>query len=300
MQTLLDASDTEALSLVKLTAGLPGGIGNTGGECGGITAPLIFLGLRHAHDPPRDGVPAVVEKGHDYLRRFTAFHGTALCREIRGDSRLPLRCIGVIQRAAMFCAEPVSAGTTPVLSAERRTACAHLCAHWNQRQFHCAHAVFLQLTDVLPVTQQLLDGTSAFIGGTVCSGGTCSALTAGVMALGLRLGEVERSRLRVLRMIGTMAVGGDAFTDDLNAFNKSMNRGHQLARWFSDRFGGTQCRALTQSDFATPADVERYIEGDGVGRCMTIARCVADEVRRTVRSVRGFSTYRRCSSATRR
>jgi hypothetical protein len=30
MQTLLDASDSEAEWLVKLTAGLPGGIGNTG------------------------------------------------------------------------------------------------------------------------------------------------------------------------------------------------------------------------------------------------------------------------------
>jgi hypothetical protein len=33
MQTLLDASDTEAEWLVKLTAGLPGGVGNTGAEC---------------------------------------------------------------------------------------------------------------------------------------------------------------------------------------------------------------------------------------------------------------------------
>jgi hypothetical protein len=38
MQTLLDGSDTEAQWLVEMTAGLPGGIGNTGGECGGITA----------------------------------------------------------------------------------------------------------------------------------------------------------------------------------------------------------------------------------------------------------------------
>jgi hypothetical protein len=111
------------------------------------------------------------------------------------------------------------------------------------------------------------------------------SLTAGVMALGLRLGEIERSRVRVLRMIGTMAVGGNAFADDLNAFNKIMNRGHRLARWFSDRFGSTQCRALTQCDFATTAGVARYIGGDGVGRCMTVARHVADEVRRTVTGI---------------
>lgn len=38
MQTLLDVSETEAEWLVRLTAGLPGGIGNTGAECGGVTA----------------------------------------------------------------------------------------------------------------------------------------------------------------------------------------------------------------------------------------------------------------------
>jgi hypothetical protein len=70
MQTLLDASDTEAEWLVKLTAGLPGGIGNTGAECGGVTAPLVLIGLRHARDPMHDGLPPVIDKGHDLLQRL--------------------------------------------------------------------------------------------------------------------------------------------------------------------------------------------------------------------------------------
>ncbi len=35
----------------------------------------------------------------------------------------------------------------------------------------------------------MLDATSPFIGGTVLTGMTCSALTAGVMALGVAVGE---------------------------------------------------------------------------------------------------------------
>jgi hypothetical protein len=138
MPTLLDASDADAPWLVKLTAGLPGGIGHTGGECGGVTAPLIFLGLRHAHDSLHDGLPATIEQGHEYLDRFTAREGTALCRDLRGDSRLPLRCIGVMQDAAVLSAETVSTEPKHVLSGERRAAYARLCAHWNERQFHCA------------------------------------------------------------------------------------------------------------------------------------------------------------------
>jgi len=94
----------------------------------------------------------------------------------------------------------------------------------------------------------------------------------------LRLGEIERSWLRVLRMIGTMAVGGNAFADDLNAFNISMNRGHRLARWFSNRFGSTPCRDITQCDFANPEDVERYIAGGRINGCRSIAETVAQKV----------------------
>jgi hypothetical protein len=45
MQTLLEASRVRAPWLVK-ASGLPGGIGNIGEECGGVTAPLMLLGCQ--------------------------------------------------------------------------------------------------------------------------------------------------------------------------------------------------------------------------------------------------------------
>jgi hypothetical protein len=79
-------------------------------------------------------------------------------------------------------------------------------------------------------------------------------------------------------MIGTMAVGGNAFADELNAFNPVMNLGHELAAWFKGKFGTTQCRALTGCDFASPADVRDYIATDGTARCTELARRVAARV----------------------
>jgi Putative redox-active protein (C_GCAxxG_C_C) len=67
MQTMLDVTATQAPWLVRLTAGLPGGIGNTGGECGGVTAPLLVMGLRDRRDQTVDGLPVTVDKGHDHL-----------------------------------------------------------------------------------------------------------------------------------------------------------------------------------------------------------------------------------------
>ena len=83
------------------------------------------------------------------------------------------------------------------------------------------------------------------MGGTLFLGGTCSAFTAGVMAVGLKAGEIENSRLRVIRLLAIMTVGGDAFGDHLNKFNPSMNRGYRLSRWFANEFGSTQCRKIT-------------------------------------------------------
>ena len=204
MQTLLDASEVEAQWLVKATAGLPGGIGNTGDECGGVTAPLMLLGLRHARDPLDRGVPVVVYKGHDLLQRFTACHGTALCREIRGHDRLPLRCVGVVRHAPEGYCQTLTQECGDAIPGECREAYGRLYAHFVEHGFHCAQEVLTQLRPAMPVDGALLDAASGFIGGTVLTGRTCSAFTAGVMALVAR-GAVERSRLRVLRMIGLMA-----------------------------------------------------------------------------------------------
>jgi C_GCAxxG_C_C family probable redox protein len=284
MQTLLDASDTEAEWLVKLTAGLPGGIGNTGAECGGVTAPLVLIGLRHARDAVHDGLPPVIDKGHDLLQRFAACHGTTLCREIRGTDRLPLRCVGAVRHAPELCAQTLSSDCGHVIPAAGRDAYRRLYAHFVEKKFHCAHAVMQQVRHASPVSQDVLDATSPFIGGTVLTGMTCSALTAGVMALGLALGEVERSRLRVLRMIGMMAAGGDAFADDVNKFNRTMNLGHELANWFAGAFGSTQCRSITGCDFSTTEGVNQYVDTDGVARCQVIAHQVAAEVERMIDS----------------
>ncbi len=102
------------------------------------------------------------------------------------------------------------------------------------------------------------------MGGTLFMGRTCSAFTAGVMAIGLRTGEIENSRLRVIRLLAIMTVGGDAFDDRLNKFNPSMNRGYRLSKWFANEFGSTQCQKITGCDFSDSKGVSDYVDGDGI------------------------------------
>ncbi len=292
LRTVLEASGTASPARIRLAAGLPGGIGNTGEECGGITAPLMCLGLAHAHDPLQDGLPPIVHLGHDLLRRFAACHGTLRCSEIRRPTGVPLRCIDVITRSPGRWQATECADCAGGIAGERLEAFRRLHHHLTEARFHCAHAVLDELGDCVPVDRELRDACAGFVGGTVFCGRTCSALTAGVVALGAARGEIENSHLRVARMIGLMAVGGDAFADRINAFNRLMNMGNRLARWCSERFGSTLCAALTGCDFATSAGVRRYVEGGGVSRCRDMAQAVAVEVRRVLGSTpEGRATF---------
>jgi len=278
MKSLLDASGSTARWPVMLTAALPGGIGNTGGECGGITAPLVLLGLAHGRGQTEDGLPVVVDAGRGLLARFADTQGTTQCREIRGTSRVPLRCIGVVREAAVRCAACLAAPAAGAVAPQARAEYQRLYEHWSRRGFHCADAVLGESETSPAPDEELRDAVTAFMGGTLFAGMTCSALTAGVMALGLALGEIENSHTRVARMIATMAVRGDAFADELNAFNRVMNLGHELSEWFEAEFGSTQCRALTRCDFASRSGVDEYIDRDGTADCARLARRVAERV----------------------
>jgi hypothetical protein len=283
MQTILDLGNTKEEWLVRMTAGLPGGIGNTGFECGGITAPLIQLGLEHGLSAKHDGLPTIIYAGHDYDQRFRKCNNALLCQEILGDRRVPLPCIKVVRHAPELYRQTDCKDNTEAISGETKEAFRLLYSHLSANDFHCAHAVLKHMGDTIPVTQELLNGTSGFIGGTAFKGLTCSAFTAGLMAVGLKLGEIEDSYLRVIRMLTTMIVGGNAFADHLNKFNRLMNIGHRMSKWFREEFGSTLCREVTYCEFSSLGNVQRYIEKGSVTTCKIIAEKVAKQAERIIK-----------------
>jgi Putative redox-active protein (C_GCAxxG_C_C) len=275
MQTLLDLENRKEEWMVKMTAGLPGGIGSSGFECGGITSPLIQFGLKHGLSINHDGLPTVIYAGHDYLHRFQKCNKSLLCKEILGDRRVPLPCIKVARHAPELYKQTCHKDNSDAISGETREAFPLLYSHLSANGFHCAHAVLNHLSNTIPVTQELLDGTSGFIGGTAFKGLTCSAFTAGLMAIGLKLGEIEDSYLRVTWMLVTMIAGGNALADHMNKFNRILNIGHRMSKWFKKEFGSTICCEVTKCDFSSLRDVQRYIQNGSLTTCKVIAEKVA-------------------------
>ena len=282
MQTILDVSSTEDEWLVRLSAGMPGGIGNTGCECGAVTSPLALLGIHFGLSEIANGLPVIFDKGHALCQHFLARHKTLQCKQIRGKDRFPRHCIGPVLRSPELFMDALNDNHKDCIPADRRASYARLYAHLIENEFHCAQAVLIKLGYTPGENQELFDAVSAFMGGTLFMGRTCSAFTAGVMAIGLRTGEIEDSPLRVIRLLSIMTVGGNAFDEKINRFNRSMNRGYTLSRWFTKEFGSTQCRVITNCDFSDLTGVNNYIEGDCVTRCKQIAEKVAIKVQKMI------------------
>lgn len=283
MQTILDLENSNEEWLVRVSAGLPGGIGNTGFECGGITSPVIQLGLKHGLSKKNDGLPTVIYAGHDYFQRFRKCNNSILCKEILGDRQVPLPCIKAVRHAPELYCQTKLNDNAGAISGETREAFLLMYSHLSANDFHCAHDLLKQMGDTIPVTKELLDGTSGFICGTAFNGLTCSAFTSGLMTIGIKIGEIEDSFPRVVRMLATMITGGNALADHMNKFNRLLNIGNVMSKWFRKEFGSTLCHEITQCDFSSIEDVRRYIGNDSVTTCKIIAEKVARQAEKIIK-----------------
>jgi hypothetical protein len=65
-------------------------------------------------------------------------------------------------------------------------------------------------------------------------------------------------------------LAGNAFDEEINESNRSLNRKYGLSRRFTGEFGSTQQEAITRSGSSTSMGGDSYIEGDGITKCMRI------------------------------
>jgi C_GCAxxG_C_C family probable redox protein len=278
MKTILDASSLEQEWLVKLSAGMPGGIGNTGHECGAVTSPLVLLGTRLGLQGDDHQLPALFDKGHALCQGFLGCQHTLQCKAIRGHDHFPRHCIPPVLRSAGLYMEAQNGNHADPIPPASREAYTRLYLYMKDNNFHCARVVLSHLGFEPEKDKEPFDAVSTFLGGILFKGGTCSAFTAGVMAIGLKQGEIEDSPLRVIRLLAIMTVDGNAFDDRLNKFNRSMNLGYKLSKWFTKEFGSTQCSDITQCDFSNAQGVDKYMRNGNLAGCREIAKKVADQV----------------------
>jgi hypothetical protein len=259
-----------------MVSAMGGGIGMLRNECGTATSPILFLGLLYGEQVGPDGIPKVITLGQDYLKRFAGLHGGVRCREVTPVFQNVFPCLQAMRHAPKILLAVIREDNgqgTPVPGG------AALLQAFAQQNFHCALSVLNDPGDGITVEPLHLRAARGLIGGTVLQGMTCSALSAGMLAIGIHCGQIENSYLRVPRLLFRIAAGLDFMHERYNAFNNAMNIGNRLGLWFNERFGGTECKAILGKDLSTREGVDGYIAENTIDRCREISAGVAARVR---------------------
>ena len=231
MQTILDVSSTQKEWLVKLRLACRGVSAIPDLNAGQSPHPWCCWAYTDGLREVDRGLPVIFDKGTRSAALSLICHKTLQCREIRG--RTAFR--GTVSarscaRRSSFVTLWTATGGTPFRQSKGQAM--PECTRTWLRMTSIAPRPGLHPSWLRPYRDTELFDATRLHGRTLFMGKTCSAFTAGVMAIGLRAGEIENSRLRVIRLLAIMTAGGDAFDESINKFNRSMNRGYQLSKWF--------------------------------------------------------------------
>lgn len=277
MQTLLGINDLQNDKMVLYAGGMAGGIAGPETECGGLTAPLMFLGSTNNNI---EGIPQkidLIEKAQSYFNAFTDLNGSPVCSRIRYSGGMAA------------CRKAVCGFHTPFTEAlknpsplptETKNSYSLLLKAFDENRFHCAHNVLNNLPANFPVSRDLYDSSWVFIGGIALLNRTCGALAAGVIALSSVTSEIENSYARVSRMNRMLRKSDPhALDEEINDFNRAINKSDELGSWFRNEFGSVTCRDIWGYDFSSYSDVQNFINGHCMEICSNnIAASVARQV----------------------
>lgn len=275
MQTLLEMNGIQNTGMVLYAGAMAGGIAGSDMECGGLTAPLMFLGYQNDNLSGISQKLDLINKARSYVNEFNIFNGSTICNNIRNGG-LPA-CRKVIYNFN----RPFSAALSnpDAMTDEAMGSCSLLIKAFDDNKFHCTHSVLNNLNGDFAVKKELLDSSWIFIGGIAMLNRTCGALTAGVMALGSGMSRIEKSYSRVARMNRLLRDGSnDAMNEEINNFNLAINKAEKLGQWFRNEFGHTSCRDIWGYDFSKMQDAESYVSGQCTRQCDYIAGKVAEKV----------------------
>jgi len=275
MQTLLEINGIQNNNMVLYAGAMAGGIAGSDMECGGLTAPLMFLGFQNTNFDDISNKLDLIRKAQSYVDEFNISNDSLICSRIRNKG-MPA-CRRTVYNFNKTFSKAIA--NPEEIFDEREESYSLMLKAFENNKFHCAQSVLNSLNSDFQVTEELLDSSWLFIGGIAMLNRTCGALTAGVMALSSATAKIENSYSRVARMNRLLRdESNEAMNEEINNFNLSINRGEELGRWFRDEFGHTACNDIWGYNFSKIKDAENYISGQCMKQCEYIAGKVVQKV----------------------
>lgn len=275
MQTLLEINCIYNTELVIYAGALAGGIAGPDMECGGITAPLMFMSYKNHGLILLEDKLNLIAKAQKYTEEFKHNNGSCNCSEISNKGMLA--CMKVICNVHKPLSKALSAPTE--LDKEAKSSYSLLLKAFDDSNFHCSQSVLRYLKNDIKITNELFDSAWVFIGGTGFLNQTCGALTAGVMAISAARAKVENSYSKVAKMIWLLMHDDKrAMNNDINDFNQSIRMSDELGCWFRDEFGSTSCYDICGFNFSKVSDSNSYLSNNSIEYCKLISKKVAQKV----------------------
>ncbi len=275
MQTLLNINHIDDQLPVVLSGGMAGGIAGPGTECGVLTAPLMFLGIKHESFENPGGNLGLIAGAQSYISAFNKCNHADKCSVIRNGGINA--CKKIMYNFYDLFSSSVS---SPVmLSDETKKSYSYLLKIFDERKFHCAHNVFNNPDLKIAVSKSMLDSSLLFNGGIAMLNRTCGALAAGVIAISSVTSKIEDSYTRVAKMNRMLKrKDNNAMDVEINNFNSAINLSDELGRWFRSEFGSTSCHDIWGYDFSKSDQAKTYISSGCMMQCHYIAGKVAQKV----------------------
>lgn len=275
MYTLLDYLHKQDDNIVRLTSGFPGGMGLSL-ECGGITAPIMFLGLQYGYENKSGEIPELISLGINHLNIFKDVHNSIMCSDIINKKNGCKNVIATSPKICFYCMKNYKKFNQ--IDEQTKTAYSKFLDHINNNSFHCTHSVLMNLKDKIEINPDLLKASWGFVGGTVMQGHTCGALYAGVFAISAKYGDVEKSFSRVIKLMKMRGKGENVDSEELNKFHKAMNISKEFGKWFETNFKCTQCRDLILADLSSNEDVDNYVSKNKIEYCKKLCNEVTEKL----------------------
>jgi len=264
--------DIANTNLVKSVTGLAGGINNSGSTCGAIFGGALNLAIMHRAASQSWDISNEIHLIHDiqkFVRLFEQEFGSSLCRERTGLDLKKLSgkigllipsiakgCVKQIPSIAKGCVKQ-TAWTMNYISKSKISSSDESINSID----HCSSSIFDEIENRTsfsdPYLKQLSTGLSGGIG---LSGGGCAALSAGIMLLGLKLGnkDLEDGKKR------------NPLRYSPPKFVKYANK---LIKLFKGKFGSLECRDITNTIFK---DIENFNEYRSQDHCNEINKFIIE------------------------
>ncbi|MBN2467774.1 MAG: C-GCAxxG-C-C family protein [Deltaproteobacteria bacterium] len=285
------------INFLKASTGFAAGLSTMGDVCGMVNGGVLVLGKNLSSRYPQAHERwKVIALCNNFYRRTESSVGTCNCGKVHGGRHLAnnlrralltgktVKCMEMLYKGSGIISDIISDPEAVFVhdDAGTKTGIKDLYAYFQCNGFHCCRSTLNKIQEVKDMDSSFLDkAVEGFIGGIGFSGTLCGAVTAGVLAIGLRFGiDPRRSGYKdTLRVLYQGLLKSDKVFRDEKVFKAARAFTHCQAiyKMVEENYGNCDCKTISGLDITNPAAIKTFIDDNGIEKCQRLSETIARE-----------------------